>query len=528
MIFRRYLSAAPAESENKLHLNSKPILMAAYGLAATMFVVVVGLLFQTSFHQRAQTGVRPPDLVAVQLQTGLQDKRTQIASVYRARNFVPIWFDANDNLTADARETMAILATAAEEGLPAARYSVPAPPAANAGDDAKALFEQRMTGAVLTYGSDMRWGVVQPDKVYDDVSMAREQDDIAGRLLAGAQNGTVAATLRALAPQVREYALLKAALKQYRTATPWPVVATGASPENLRRLQARLQAEGFLAKGDAQVSAAALRTALQAYQADSGLTADGKLTERTVAMLNIPAATRASQIAANMERWRWLPRELGHEYIMVNVPDASLAVVEDGAPTLLSRVVVGAPDKPTPILATKTVAVTVNPAWHVPKSIVEKEIKPKLESNPNYLEEKNMVSRDGDVIQQPGPDNALGTAKFEMPNPFDVYLHDTPSKRAFLSDDRAVSHGCVRVEQIHALVEKMAGIEHGKLEDLISAGQTVRQPLAHAVPVYIQYWTAITRENRGIAFREDVYDRDTRLISAMYSTERPLVIAKSR
>lgn len=506
-----------------MRLDSKPVLLVAYGLAAAMFVAVVVFLFQTG-PQVAQTGVRRAGHVAAQLQNGLQDKRTKIALVYQTRNFAPIWFGADGSLTADARETMAILAAAGDEGLPAERYRLPAL-APNAGDEAKAGFELRMTGAVLNYASDMRWGATQPAKLYDDVSQPREPDDIAGRLLAAAQNGTVATTLRALAPQVREYALLKAALKQFRATKPWPVVMAGSSPENLRRLQSRLQAEGFLPPGEAPVSAAALRTALTTYQTDNGLTADGKLTDRTVAMLNIPAAARANQIAANMERWRWLPRDLGQKYIMINVPDASLAVVEAGTPTLLSRVVVGAPDKPTPILSTKAVAVTVNPAWHVPKSIVQNEIQPKLETNPNYLEEKNMVAQDGDVIQQPGPDNALGTAKFEMPNPFDVYLHDTPSKHAFLSDDRAVSHGCVRVEAIHELVEKMVGIEHGKLEELIAAGQTVRKPLAQAVPVYIQYWTVIARENRAPVFREDVYGRDARMISAMFPKETDVVIA---
>jgi L,D-transpeptidase YcbB len=510
-----------------LRLESKPVLLGAYGLAVAMFVAVVVLLFQTN-PQVAQTGVRPADHVAAQLQSRLQDKRTKIALIYQTRTFAPIWFGADGRLTADARETMTILAAAGEEGLPADRYRLPAPPAPNAGNEARAGFELRMTGAVLSYAEDMRWGATQPAKLYDDVSQPREQDDIAGRLLAAAQSGTVATTLRALAPQVREYALLKAALKKYRATKPWPVVMAGSSPENLRQLQSRLQAEGFLPPGEAPVFAAALRTALTTYQTDSGLTGDGKLTDRTAAMLNIPAATRANQIAANMERWRWLPRDLGQQYIMVNVPDASLAVVEAGTPTLLSRVVVGAPDKPTPILTTKAVAVTVNPAWHVPKSIVQKEIQPKLEKNPNYLEEKNMVWRDGDVIQQPGPDNALGTAKFEMPNPFDVYMHDTPSKHAFLSDDRAVSHGCVRVEAIHELVEKMARIEHGKLEELIAAGQTVRKPLAQAVPVYIQYWTVIARENRGPVFREDVYGRDARMISAMFPKETAVVIAASR
>jgi len=515
------------ESEKKLRLNSKPALMGAYGLAAAMFVAIVVLLSQSGRQPGTQTRVHPADHVAAQLQTGLKDRNTKTALLYQARNYVPIWLDADDRLTADARDTMAILAAAGEEALPMDRYHLPAPPAPNAGDEAKAQFETLMTSAVLNYAADMRWGAMQPEKLFDDANMPREQDDVAGRILAAAQSGTVAATLRALEPQVRDYAVLKAALKQYRAAKPWPMVTAGSSPDNLRQLQARLQAEGRLPASAAPVSAAALRSALQAYQTDSGLTADGKLTERTVAMLNIPAAARASQIAANMERWRWLPRDLGQRYIMVNVPDASLALVESGTPTLLSRVVVGAPDKPTPILATNAIAVTVNPAWHVPKSIVQKEIQPKLDSNPNYLEEKNMISRDGDIIQQPGPDNALGTAKFEMPNVFDVYLHDTPSKHAFLSDDRALSHGCVRVEQIHQLVEKVTGIEHGKLEELIAAGQTVREPLDQTIPVYIQYWTAIPRENGGIAFRQDVYGRDERMISAMFPQEHSVVLAST-
>jgi len=191
-------------------------------------------------------------------------------------------------------------------------------------------------------------------------------------------------------------------------------------------------------------------------------------------------------------------------------------------------VVVGAPDKATPILATKAVAVTVNPAWHVPKSIVEKEIQPRLDTDPNYLEEKNMISRDGDLIQQPGPDNALGTMKFEMPNVFDVYLHDTPSKHAFLSDDRALSHGCVRVEAIHELVEKVLDIDHGKLEELVSAGETVREPIKQPLPVYIQYWTAIAGENHGIVFREDVYGRDARMISAMFPQDGSVLVAGGR
>jgi murein L,D-transpeptidase YcbB/YkuD len=189
---------------------------------------------------------------------------------------------------------------------------------------------------------------------------------------------------------------------------------------------------------------------------------------------------------------------------------------------------VGAPDKQTPILVTRAVAVTVNPVWHVPKSIVEKEIKPKLAGNPDYLEQKNMVSTNGEIVQQAGPDNALGVAKFEMPNPFDVYLHDTPSKHAFLSDERALSHGCVRVEAIRPLVERLAGLKDAELNDLVAAGQTKSLRLKEPVPVYILYWTAIAQQNGHIVFRPDVYGRDARMIAAMFPSDRQMVVASQR
>jgi murein L,D-transpeptidase YcbB/YkuD len=255
---------------------------------------------------------------------------------------------------------------------------------------------------------------------------------------------------------------------------------------------------------------------------------DGKLDERTAAMLNVPPAARVQQIAVNMERLRWLPHNLGERYILVNVPDASLALMESGRATLVSRVVVGAPDKQTPILAARAVAVTINPAWHVPKSIVAKEIQPKLDQNSGYLEAKHMVMENGEVTQLPGPDNALGTAKFEMPNEFDVYLHDTPSKHAFLSDERAQSHGCVRVEQIHSLVEHALALDENALQDLIAQGETQQRKLAEPIPVYIQYVTAIARDDHRTVFREDVYGRDTKMIGSLFPNGGSVQLASTR
>ena len=304
---------------------------------------------------------------------------------------------------------------------------------------------------------------------------------------------------------------MKSALARYRalSAHPWPQVAA----KDDAALAARLAAEGYAPSG---ATPPAVRAALKDFQAANGMDPDGKLDEKTLSMLNIPAAERARQIAANMERWRWLPRALGPRYVMVNVAGASLALVEDGTAPITSRVVVGAPDKPTPILATEAVAVTLNPVWHLPKSIIKNEIEPKLDKDSDYLESKDMErTDDGDIIQRPGPQNALGTVKFEMPNGFDVYMHDTPSKKAFWSDDRTLSHGCVRVERINDLAAHVLGLSEDELKEKIASGETTRQPIKPAVPVYIQYWTAVPGDGTRFGFRPDVYQRDARMIAAL-------------
>jgi murein L,D-transpeptidase YcbB/YkuD len=164
----------------------------------------------------------------------------------------------------------------------------------------------------------------------------------------------------------------------------------------------------------------------------------------------------------------------------------------------------------------------------VPKSIVAKEIQPKLDQDAGYLEAKHMEMKDGEVVQLPGPDNALGRVKFEMPNSFDVYLHDTPAKSAFLSDERALSHGCVRVQQVQALAGHLLGMSDEELQQRINDGETDSRRLKQAVPVFIQYWTTIARNDGRTVFRDDVYGRDARMIGAMFPGQSGLVLASSR
>jgi murein L,D-transpeptidase YcbB/YkuD len=461
-------------------------------------------------------------------QPGLQNalmsaaQRGQWRGIYQARAFTPLWLTPGGP-SSDAQAVMAMLTHADAQGLPSSRYGFGAMPQPKAGDRARAAFEIRLTAAAYAYAHDIAFGLLRPEKVFDDVSLQR-RDPHNKELLSGfehaAGQGMIADYLKSLEPRVGEYAALKSALLRYRQLAthPWsPVVARADGAA----LAARLAVEGYIAPQQTP-SASAVNQALKAYQLANGIEPDGKLDAHTLEMLNVPPAQRAQQIEANLERWRWLPREFGARHIMVNVAGASLALVEDGQATLTSRVVVGAPDKPTPILAAQVVAVTINPAWHVPKSIVENEIKSKLEENPGYLDAKNMEQTpDGDFIQKPGPDNALGSVKIEMPNGFDVYLHDTPGKKAFLSDERALSHGCVRVEEIKALAERLLGLGDGELARMIAAGQTTQKPVKPALPVYIQYWTAVPAANGVMGFRPDIYNRDATMIASLHGTRPP-------
>jgi murein L,D-transpeptidase YcbB/YkuD len=483
------------------------------GLGIVLILLISAIFFFPQGQKKSDAEVR---LQSAIISAAERSPSKSWRSIYQARDYKPLWLVAG-RPTADANAVMDLLAHAGDQGLPAARYRFNDPPPAKADDRTLAAFDVSLTRAATAYAHDMQLGMLKPARLFDDVSLPARQDDTLARFEQAVRDINVIGYLKSLEP-AGDYAALKSAFARYRelAAHPWGRVQAG----DKAGLAARLAAEGYIDAG-AQTAGkglapAELDEALKAYQTANGLDADGKLDDRTLAMLNASPADRAQQIAANMERWRWLPRELGARFIWVNVAGASLVLVENGAPVLTSRVVVGAPDKPTPILGTEGIAITVNPVWHVPKSIVENEIEPKLADDPDYLDKKDMErTPEGDIIQHAGAQNALGTVKFEMPNSFDVYMHDTPSKRAFLSDERTLSHGCVRVEKISDLVQHVLQLPDNELSEMIASGQTSRLPIKPPVPVYVLYWTAVPGAPGRIGFRPDVYGRDARMIAAL-------------
>ena len=257
-------------------------------------------------------------------------------------------------------------------------------------------------------------------------------------------------------------------------------------------------------------------------------------------LLHNPAGSSASVLMANMERWRWMPRMLEPDRIVINAADASLQLWLAGRPVLNSRVIVGKPATPTPILRAEGAGLTINPSWTVPKSIAVKEILPKLKRNPAYLASQDMILLNGppddphglhvnwravragtfpyQIRQVPGAKNPLGQIKLELPNRFDVYLHDTPGKTAFARPMRALSHGCVRVEQILPLASFALKADLSAQEEIrlaIGTGETRYLPLRKRLPVYFLYWTAFPDTEGHIQYRPDIYGRDQRLIAEM-------------
>jgi L,D-transpeptidase YcbB len=221
------------------------------------------------------------------------------------------------------------------------------------------------------------------------------------------------------------------------------------------------------------------------------------------------AAKRARQLAINLERLRWLPRQIPHDRVVVNAAIARLQLFHDNRPVFTTRVVVGELDKQTPEFQSAINDVLFNPPWNIPRSIAQTEILPKLAADPDYLSGHHMRFRgNGSIQQEAGPYSALGRLKFEMTDRYDVYLHDTPTTSLFQSVARMMSHGCVRVENPRVLAALLLGQTLEAVDKAIASGRTNRRVLSAPMPAFIVYQTAYVESDGSIQFRNDPYERD--------------------
>ncbi|MBV9986958.1 MAG: L,D-transpeptidase family protein [Chitinophagaceae bacterium] len=285
----------------------------------------------------------------------------------------------------------------------------------------------------------------------------------------------------------------------------------------------RLHASGELAAADTTtVFTAELEQAIKDYQATHGITPDGKITPALIKSLNVSATDRVKQLLVNMERMRWMPTHKEGKLIMVNIPEFTLHVTEGNNHVEHMPVVVGKEGHTTVMFSDDLEYVVFSPYWNVPPSIVKNEIMPALARNSNYLAEKDMErTPDGGIRQRPGPQNSLGKVKFLFPNSFNIYFHDTPAKDLFEKDNRAYSHGCIRLGDptwmANYLLKDSPDWTPEKIDEAMNSGNEKTVKLKHPVPVIITYYTAWVDETNKLNFRQDVYGNDSAVANKMFN-----------
>jgi murein L,D-transpeptidase YcbB/YkuD len=392
---------------------------------------------------------------------------------YQSRNHVPAWIDG-DKASPRLDGLIDALKHAEDHGLDPARYGTNSfqkiVDAANANKGRYELakipeFDTRLTYAYLRCAADLLGWSGNPRAIHATWVPSTSKTDLAAQLAKAMSSNQVGDTLQELAPIHTQYKGLQTALKHER-------------------------------------------------QNPTG---------------------HLDQIRMNLERWRWMPRELGDRYVFVNVPAYQMQVVEGDTPALAMRVIVGNPTHQTPLFSDEMTTVVFSPNWNVPESIIRKEMLPRLVNDPGYLERQDIqvVGTSGDVVdaegvdwndeatvarlhfrQEPGPKNALGLVKFVFPNPFDVYMHDTPTDSLFNKPQRALSHGCIRLEDPVALAKYVLRDRPEwtpeKISTAMNAGHEQGVPLKEHLPVHIAYFTAWVNPDASVTYTDDPYKLDER------------------
>lgn len=503
---------------------------------------------QTALAQTIKTGLAATYYGATK-DSAAYNEAQKLYFFYGSRHFEPIWLDETASgdvaFSEAAQKILKLFAAAATEGLRPSDYLTPDLDVAGAkGDPLKmAALETAFSGATLRYATHIYTGRIVPGSVSPQLDIAPKQLDEASLLVQLASSPDPVAVLAALEPTHPEFLALKAALATFdesQTDRPvqvaeGPTLKPGMSDPRVPVLRQRLE----LPVADGTVYDDALVDAMKAFQTSLDLDVDGVMGPATLAALNGGAPLTRADILANMERWRWMPRELGAFNVMVNIPEFRLAISRDGQEEYTTRVVVGTTKNQTPVFSNAIRHIVVNPYWNVPSSILRGEVAPAVLRNPGYIDNNNydllyngtpvspwqvdwaQVSPSNfpfRVRQRPGPGNALGQIKFLFPNKHDVYLHDTPSKSLFARDFRAYSHGCVRVQNpmefADALMANEPNISRASLEAMFGSSERWVNPEAQ-IPVHIAYFTVRVEADGSLRSFGDVYGHNAKLIEAM-------------
>ncbi len=434
------------------------------------------------------------------------------------------------------------------------------------------------TDAYLTYGSHLLSGAVDPVTLDHVWTGSPREGDLPAHLEAALADGRIQQSLKDLFFASHPgYFRLRSALARYRAiareggwpAVPGDTLRPGDRGHAVAILRGRLERTGDLpllrlaaagaegvpdpeevGEGSGALYDGALENGVRRFQARHGLEEDGVAGPATLRALNVPASERVRQLEVNLERWRWLPQDLGARYILVNIAAFRVEVIEHVRPVLRMRAIVGRDYRQTPVFSDTMTYLVFNPSWTLPPGIAARDKLPLIREDPDYLRRggyrlyaghgADAPLVDPDTVdwsgmtaerfrrlrlwQAPGPTNALGRVKFMFPNRFDVYLHDTPERGLFARTVRDFSSGCIRLERPIELAAYLLADQEGwtgaRIDEALARGEERTVRLSRAVPIHIQYWTAWTEADGTVHFREDLYGRDRDVLRALGEAPR--------
>ena len=491
----------------------------------------------------------------VSLRAGLISALQQHPSIldfYTENDYELIWFGNNALASQRRAELVNSLQSASFHGLPGKKYQVNSLLSKLSTSDSLfeiGLLEGLFMIAFTEYASDLDTGVLIPSEVDTDIVRQINFKDT-DFYIQGLLSRNPYDYFRSLGPQSSEYARL---LVEYQKLSEiirnggWSNIATdrilrfGDSGDDVVAIRNRLFDQGYMPNSISTKFDKKLLKAVQKYQSDHGLIPDGIVGEGTILELNITAEQRLSSIIVALERERWLGDTLGQRHIWVNLADFKAKIIEDHAVVFETRTVLGVNDESmrSPEFSDKMEYLVVNPTWHIPVSIAKNEYLPELKKDPEALPFLKLFDSSGSLVdresidfsilgknyfpyemkQLPSTTNALGLVKFMFPNPYNIYLHDTPAKDLFMKEVRDFSHGCIRLHEpfdfAYALLEKQTDEPQSEFQNALKSEEETIILLSKSVPVHITYRTAFTKAGGGIEFRRDIYGRDQKIYDAL-------------